>query len=158
MPGLSKTMPIPAPYAKGIRNFSEYIEHWSDPVNQAGNCGGQLLQRWFPYSTITLYGGIVPSDEAVKAVVEDFLLTHNYLDRQIQRQDADAIKAFINGRFERYGNRIAGMSLPIRNLGAALKHIGFRTSRCGRNGSGQVMITYGVPDEAAEANGTEIDL
>ena len=145
-------------YAKGIRNFSEYIEHWSDPVNQAGNCGGQLLQRWFPYSTITLYGGIVPSDEAVKAVVEDFLLTHNYLDRQIQRQDADAIKAFINGRFERYGNRIAGMSLPIRNLGAALKHIGFRTSRCGRNGSGQVMITYGVPDEAAEANGTEIDL
>lgn len=50
------------------------------------------------------------------------------------------------------------MSLPIRNLGAALKHIGFQLARCGRNGSGQIIITRQETGESVVPDGIEIDL
>lgn len=145
-------------YTRGVRDFSEYIKHWSDPVNQAGDCGSQLFKQWFPYSTIYLYGGSAPSDDEVAEIVENYLILHDYLNRQIQRGDAEAIRNFINRRLEPYGNRIAGMSLPIRNLGAALKHIGFQLARCGRNGSGQIIITRQETGESVVPDGIEIDL
>lgn len=145
-------------YAKGIRDFSEYIEHWSEPVNQAGDCGSQLFKKWFPYSTIWLYGGSTPSDDEAKELVEEYLISCGYLNRQIQRRDVQAIKDFINRRFEQYGKRVAGMTLPVVNLGSALKHIGFQVARCGRSGSGQVIITHRTTENAFTPDGTEIDL
>lgn len=145
-------------YTRGIRLFSEYIERWSEPANQRGEWGSQLFKQWFPYSEVALWGGATPSSEEAREIVERYLVEHGDLNRQIQREDVEAIKRFINMRFEPYGNRVAGMSLPVANLGAALKHIGFQVVRSGRSGSGQVIITRRERDEAFEPEGTEIDL
>ena len=142
-------------YAKGIKRFSEYIEHWNDPMNQVGECGIDLFKKWFPYSEVGLYGGATPSCDEAKTIVESYLLSHNYLDRQIRTEDIVAIKHFINSRFEPYGRGVAGMRLPVKNLGAALKHIGFSVARSGRSGSGQFTITRRAE---CTSDGTEIDL
>lgn len=142
-------------YAKGIKRFSEYIEHWNEPMNQVGECGIDLFKKWFPYSEVELYGGATPSCDEAKTIVESYLLAHDYLDRQIQSEDIAAIKRFVNSRFEPYGRGVAGMRLPVKNLGAALKHIGFSVARSGRSGSGQVTITRRAE---CTSDGTEIDL
>ena len=142
-------------YTKGIKRFSEYIEHWNEPMNQVGECGIDLFKKWFPYSEVELYGGSTPSCDEAKTIVESYLLSHDYLDRQIQSEDIVAIKRFVNGRFEPYGRSVAGMRLPVKNLGAALKHIGFSVTRSGHSGSGQATITRRA--ECA-LDGTEIDL
>ena len=148
-------------YTKGIKRFSEYIEHWNEPMNQVGECGSELFKLWFPYSEVYLHNNTPPTTQEIKEIVEGYLLHHDLFDRRISFEERNSILYFINRRFENY-DRIAGKKLPISKLKPLFDCIGLKCESTGRHGSRQYIVTRCEFTDCEEApcgmSGTEIDL
>lgn len=145
-------------YTKGIKRFSEYIEHWSEPMNQNSEWGSELFKRWFPYSTVRLHDDTPPTVQRIKEIIEDYLSKHNLLDRRISFDERNSVRDFINRRFAYYSH-IAGKSMPISNLKPLFDCIGLKCESTGRHGSRQYIISRCEAARQAETpDGTEIDL
>ena len=145
-------------YTKGIKRFSEYIEHWSEPMNQTSEWGSELFKRWFPYSTVRLHDDTPPTVQRIKEIIEDYLSKHNLLDRRISFDEKNAVRDFINRRFAYYSH-IAGKSMPISSLKPLFDCIGLKCESTGRHGSRQYLISRSEAAQQAETpDGTEIDL
>lgn len=69
------------------------------------------------------------------------------------RQNYDSFSRFdaeVNRECGIYGNRVAGMSLPVKSLAPALEHVDISCRKTGRNSDGKRIIEYIPPDDGIE--------
>jgi hypothetical protein len=68
----------------------------------------------------------------------------------LSKEEQSNIKDYINREFGIYGNRVAGMSLPVKSLAPALQHVDISCRKTGRNSDGKRIIEYIPPDDGIE--------
>ena len=72
------------------------------------------------------------------------------MNRALTREEQASIKDYINREFGHYGNRVAGMSIPVKSLAPALEHLNISCRKTGRNSNGKRIIEYIVPDDGID--------
>ena len=72
------------------------------------------------------------------------------MSRALSREEQSNIKDYINREFGIYGNRVAGMSIPVKSLAPALEHLNIECRNTGRNSEGKRVIEYTIPDDGID--------
>ena len=133
-------------YCSSINDFACYADSWDEPVNGYGEFGCELIKRWFPHSEICIINKR-PSQGEVKDTILSYLKQHDYMNRALSKEEQSNIKDYINREFGIYGNRVAGMSIPVKSLAPALGHLNISCRKTGRNSEGKRIIEYIPPDD-----------
>ena len=136
-------------YCSSINDFAHYADGWDEPMNDYGEYGCELIKQWFPYSKMWIINKN-PSQDEVKDNILYFLRQHDYMNRALTREEQASIKDYINREFGHYGNRVAGMSIPVKSLAPALEHLNISCRKTGRNSNGKRIIEYIVPDDGID--------
>ena len=133
-------------YCSSINDFTCYADSWDEPVNDYGEFGCEQIKRWFPHSEISIIDKR-PSQGEVKDTILSYLKQHDYMNRALSKEEQSNIKDYINREFGIYGNRVAGMSIPVKSLAPALGHVDISCRKTGRNSDGKRIIEYIPPDD-----------
>lgn len=136
-------------YCSSINDFACYADSWDEPINDYGEFGCELIKRWFPYSQIFIINK-KPSQYEVKDKILSYLKQHDYMNRALSKEEQSNIKDYINREFGIYGNRVAGMSIPVKSLAPALEHLNISCRKTGRNSEGKRIIEYTLPDDGID--------
>ena len=72
------------------------------------------------------------------------------MNRALSREEQSNIKDYINREFGIYGNRVAGMSIPVKSLVPALGYLNISCRKTGRNSEGKRIIEYTIPDDGID--------
>lgn len=113
-------------------------------------CAFKIDENVCVHAAFTLSGQHKTDENSLILCIHYYLKQHNYMNRALSKEEQSNIKDYINREFGIYGNRVAGMSIPVKSLAPALGHLNISCRKTGRNSEGKRIIEYTVPDDGID--------